>query len=300
LFAELLRLALASWLALTTWLASAALPSLARAWSGATLLERLRTAGPLFAELLLLARQTLLAGSRLSRSRLSRSALRSCAALWSGSALTLLDLWRATGTLFAELLLLARQSWLALSRLSWSGLSWSALWSGATLTLLDLWRATGTLLAELLLLAGQTLLARSRLSWSALRSGAAALATLLELLCATGTLFAKLFLLAALLALTTLLAWRAGLAPWALLRLPLTALLPAGLTFVRLLALVFILGVFALRDDQAAVYSAGAVKRDAQLRNRNRRHQGAGEQDVAKLLQLPDRFEWQVALPGES
>jgi hypothetical protein len=168
------------------------------------------------------------------------------------------------------------------------------------LTLLDLWRATGTLLAELLLLAGQTLLARSRLSWSALRSGAAALATLLELLCATGTLFAKLFLLAALLALTTLLAWRAGLAPWALLRLPLTALLPAGLTFVRLLALVFILGVFALRDDQAAVYSAGAVKRDAQLRNRNRRHQGAGEQDVAKLLQLPDRFEWQVALPGES
>jgi len=210
--------------------------------------------------------------------------------------LTLLDLWRATGTLFAELLLLARQSWLALSRLSWSGLSWSALWSGATLTLLDLWRATGPLLAELLLLAGQTLLARSRLSWSALRSGAAALATLLELLCATRTLFAKLLLLA----LTTLLAWCAGLAPWTLLRLPLTALLPTGLAFVLLLALVLVLGVFALRDDQAAVYSAGAVKRDAQLRNRNRRHQGAGEQDVAKLLQLPDRFEWQVALPGES
>jgi hypothetical protein len=184
--------------------------------------------------------------------------------------LTLLDLWRATRTLFAELLLLARQPWLALSRLSWSGLSWSglswsALWSGATLTLLDLWRATGTLLAELLLLAGQTLLARSRLSWSALRSGAAALATLLELLCATRTLFAKLLLLAALLALTTLLAWCAGLAPWALLRLPLTALLPAGLTFVLLLALVLVLvlGVFALRDDQAAIYSADAVKCDA-------------------------------------
>ena len=131
------------------------------------------------------------------------------------------------------------------------------------MTLLDLWRATGTLLAELLLLAGQTLLARSRLSWSALRSGAAALATLLELLCATRTLFAKLLLLAALLALTTLLAWCAGLASWALLRLPLTALLPAGLTFVLLLALVLVLGVFALRDDQAAVYSADAVKCDA-------------------------------------
>jgi hypothetical protein len=74
------------------------------------------------------------------------------------------------------------------------------------------------------------------------------------------------------------------------------SLLPAGLTFVLLLALVLVLGVFALRDDQAAVCSAGAVERDAQLRNRNRRHQGAGEQDVAKLLQLPDRFEWQGAL----
>ena len=67
--AKLLRLALASWLALTTWLASAALPRLARAWSGATLLERLRTAGPLFAELLLLAGQTLLAACIQSRRR---------------------------------------------------------------------------------------------------------------------------------------------------------------------------------------------------------------------------------------
>lgn len=202
--------------------------------------------------------------------------------------------------MFAELLLLAWEAWLALT--TW--LASAALprlaraWSGATL--LERLRTAGPLFAELLLLAGQTLLARSRLSWSALRSGAAALATLLELLCATGTLFAKLLLLAALLALTTLLAWCAGLAPWTLLRLPLTALLPTGLAFVLLLALVLVLGVFALRDDQAAVYSAGAVKRDAQLRNRNRRHQGAGEQDVAKLLQLPDRFEWQVALPGES
>jgi len=64
------------------------------------------------------------------------------------------------------------------------------------------------------------------------------------------------------------------------------------LTFI----LVFVFGVLALRNDQAAVCCTGTVKRDAQLRNCNRRHQGAGEQDVAKLLQLPDGFEWQVAL----
>jgi hypothetical protein len=71
------------------------------------------------------------------------------------------------------------------------------------------------------------------------------------------------------------------------------ALRSAGLTFL-LLALV--LGVLALRDDEAAVGSARAVKRNAQLRDCNSRHQGAGEQDVAILLQLPDGFEWQVPL----
>jgi hypothetical protein len=58
----------------------------------------------------------------------------------------LLDLRRATRTLFAELLLLARQALLALSSLSGSALL------PALATLLDLRRATGTLLAELLLL----------------------------------------------------------------------------------------------------------------------------------------------------
>jgi hypothetical protein len=75
----------------------------------------------------------------------------------------------------------------------------------------------------------------------------------------------------------------------------LLGLLPAGLAFV-LFALVLVFRVLSLSDDQAAVCSAGAVKGDTQLRNRNRRHQGAGEQDIAKLLQLPDRSEWQVAL----
>jgi len=49
----------------------------------------------------------------------------------------------------------------------------------------------------------------------------------------------------------------------------LLGLLPAGLAFV-LLALVFVLWVLSLRDDQAAVCSAGAVQRHAQLWNRNR------------------------------
>jgi hypothetical protein len=114
------------------------------------------------------------------------------------------------------------------------------------------------------------------------------------------TLLAALTTLLA--ALTTLLAAllpsRSSWTAWSFVgRLALLGLLPAGLTFILLLALVLVLGVFALRDDQAAVCSAGGVKREAQLRNRNRRHEGAGEQDVAKLLQLPDRFEWQVALP---
>jgi hypothetical protein len=80
-----------------------------------------------------------------------------------------------------------------------------------------------------------------------------------------------------------------------LLRLPaLTALLPARLAFILLFALV--LGIFALCNDQTAICSTRALKCDAQLGNRNRRDQSAGEQDVAKLLQLPDRFEWQGAL----
>ena len=73
-------------------------------------------------------------------------------------------------------------------------------------------------------------------------------------------------------------------------------LLSAGLALVLLLTLVLVFWVLALRDDQATVCSAGAVKGDTQLWNRNRRHQGAGEQNIAKLFQLPDRFEWQVAL----
>jgi len=151
--------------------------------------------------------------------------------------LTLLER-RATGSWPAELLLLARQSLLALS-----SLSGSALWPGsALLTLLDL----------LLLLARQTLLPRT-------------------------TLLATLFRLSL-----------------SALRLALTALRSAGLTLLLLLALV--LGILTLGNDEAAVDSTRAVKRDAQLRNRDRRHQGAGEQNVAKLLQLPDGFEWQVPL----
>jgi hypothetical protein len=158
--------------------------------------------------------------------------------------------------------------------------------------LLELRRATGTLLAELFLLTRQSLLALSRLS--------AALATLLELWRATRALLPELLLLArqALLALTTLLAC-AGLATWlaatwAFWLSALTALLPAGLALILLFALV--LGIFTLCNDQTAIRSTGALKRGAQLRNRYRRHQSAREQDVAKLLQLPDRFEWQGAL----
>jgi succinate dehydrogenase/fumarate reductase cytochrome b subunit len=75
-------------------------------------------------------------------------------------------------------------------------------------------------------------------------------------------------------ALTTLLP---GLSSWsfverlaALLGLSLTALLSARLAFVLLFA--FVLGVFTLCNDQTAIRSADALKRDAQLWNRNRRH----------------------------
>jgi hypothetical protein len=105
--------------------------------------------------------------------------------------------------------------------------------------------------------------------------------------------------LAALLA-TLLATLLSGLSSWPLVGW-LAALLglslwPTGLAFVLLLAFVLVLGIFALRDDQAAVGPTGAVKRDTQLRHRDGRHQGAGEQDIAKLLQLPDGFEWQGPL----
>jgi hypothetical protein len=74
-----------------------------------------------------------------------------------------------------------------------------------------------------------------------------------------------------------------------LLRLPLTAGLP-------LLLLALVLRVLALGNDEAAIGPTRAVKRNTQLRHGDRRHQGAGEQDIAKLLQLHDGFEWQVPL----
>jgi hypothetical protein len=133
-----------------------------------------------------------------------------------------------------------------------------------------------------------------------LLGSASALATLLEL---PGTLLAELFLLAwtALLARAALLAglvswlaswlvsWPLGKGLAALLGLPLRSALLA-------LLLVLVLRVLTLGNDEAAVGCTSAVECDAQLRDRDRRHQGAGEQDVAKLLQLPDGFEWQVPL----
>jgi hypothetical protein len=233
----------------------------------------------------------------------------------------LLQLWIAAGALLAELfgLALPTRSGAALTGAALTSSALSAL-SGPALV------ATRALLAKLLRLAllALTTLALTTLTWAAraalanttwpsvARSGAT-LATLLELFAALArsAKLLRLSLLPTLLAtLTTLLAALATLlltsrarsswTAWSFVgRLALLglSLLPAGLTFILLLALVLVLGVFALRDDQAAVCSAGGVKREAQLRNRNRRHEGAGEQDVAKLLQLPDRFEWQVALP---
>jgi non-ribosomal peptide synthetase component E (peptide arylation enzyme) len=101
-------------------------------------------------------------------------------------------------------------------------------------------------------------------------------------------------------ALSTLLASRprSG-AAWAFEGLGALLRLPARLAFVVLLVvllLALVLRVFALCNHKAAVCSTRAVKRDAQLWNRNCRHQGAGEQNIAKLLQLSDVFEWQGAL----
>jgi succinate dehydrogenase/fumarate reductase cytochrome b subunit len=82
---------------------------------------------------------------------------------------------------------------------------------------------------------------------------------------------------AALAALTTLLPGLSSWTAWAfverlaaLLGLSLTALLSARLAFVLLFA--FVLGIFTLCNDQTAIRSADALKRDAQLWNRNRRH----------------------------
>jgi hypothetical protein len=225
-------------------------------------LLELRIAAGSIAELLGLARSTGW-GAALTDATLARSALSTLSgpALLSGAAL--LELRIAAGSV-TELLRLAAGT---LATLNWAALAWPALGRctlSALLSLLELGAALPRS-AELLRLA--------RL---------AALTTLLAALLPT---------LLALLsggALSTLTAWSLVERLTALLRL-----LPAGLAFV-LLALV--LGVFALGNDQAAVSSTGAVQRDAQLRNRNRRHQGAGEQDITKLLQLPDRFEWQGAL----
>jgi hypothetical protein len=277
--------------------------------SGKTLLSW-RAARALLADLVGLALSTRSCAA-LARSGLSSATL---STLLSGT--TLLELWIAAGALLAELfgLALPTRSSAALTDAALTSSSLSALYGPARL-------ATRALLAELLRLALLTTLALTTLAWAALanttwpsvaRSGAT-LAALLELFAALARSaeLLRLSLLPTLLAtLTTLLAALATLlltsrarsswTAWSFVgRLALLglSLLPARLTFILLLALVLILGVFALRDDQAAVCSAGGVKREAQLRNRNRRHEGAGEQDVAKLLQLPDRFEWQVALP---
>jgi hypothetical protein len=220
---------------------------------------------------------------------------------------------RAARTLFAELLGLALLSGATLPGAALAGAALARSTLSALLSLLEL-RATRALLAKLLWLALSTLtrttLTRTTLTWTTLtgaalsRSTLSALLSLLELR-TTRALLAKLLRLALLP--TLLSALLSSLSSWtawslvgrltALLGLSLTARLPAGLAFVLLLALVLVLGIFPLRDDQAAICSADAIKRDAQLRSRNRRHQSACEQDVAKLLQLPDRFEWQVALP---
>jgi hypothetical protein len=158
----------------------------------------------------------------------------------------------------------------------------------ALLSLLEL-RATRGLLAKLLWLALSTLarttltwttLTWTTLTWAALTWAAltwAALSTLLSLLELRATLarsaeLLRLALLPTLLAaLTTLLPCLSSWTAWSLvgrLAALLGLSLSAGLAFVLLLALV--LRVFALRDDQAAVGSAGAIQRHAQLWNRNR------------------------------
>jgi hypothetical protein len=272
--------------------------------SGKTLLSW-RAARALLADLVGLALSTRSCAA-LARSGLSSATL---STLLSGT--TLLELWIAAGALLAELFGLPTGSGAALTDAALTSSSLSAL-SGPALL------ATRALLAKLLRLAllttrALTTLALTTLAWATLawatlanttwpsvaRSGAT-LATLLELFpaLARSAELLRLSLLPTLLAtLTTLLAALATLlltsrarsswTAWSFVgRLALLglSLLPAGLTFILLLALVLVLGVFALRDDQAAVCSAGGVKRETQLRNRNRRHEGAGEQDVAKLL----------------
>ena len=92
-----------------------------------------------------------------------------------------------------------------------------------------------------------------------------ALATLL-----TTTLLATLLTALALLPSRARSSWTAWSFVGRLATLLGLSLWSAGLAFVLLLALVLIFGILALCDDQAAVSSARAVKRHAQLWNRNR------------------------------
>jgi hypothetical protein len=144
-------------------------------------------------------------------------------------------------TLLAKLLGLAA---LTRAALTWTALTWAALSGSALSTLLSLLELGATLAwpAELLRLA--------LLPWAALLAGAA-LTTLLP-------------------GLSSWTAWSFVERLAALLGLSLTALLSARLAFVLLFA--FVLGVFTLCNDQTAIRSADALKRDAQLWNRNRRH----------------------------
>jgi hypothetical protein len=191
----------------------------------------------------------------------------------SRSAATLAALLELGATLArsAELLRLA---WAARSTLADSALTTLATLSDAALssaTLLEL-RAARALLAKLLRLAWLTLAALTLATLGA----SAALLSLLEL-GATLARSAELLrlrvlptLLAAALLATLLPSRTRSRAAWSLAgRLAaLLGLLSAGLAFVLLLA--FVLGIFALCNDQAAVSSTGAVQRHAQLWNRNR------------------------------
>jgi hypothetical protein len=257
--------------------------------SGETLLSR-RATRTLLAKLVGLTLATRPCAT-LSRSALSRSAL-SRSALLSGT--TLLQLWIAAGALLAELfgLALPTRSGAALADAALTSPALSTL-SGCTLLSGPALLATRALLAKLLRLALLTLTTLAlTLAWAALANttwpgvtwSGAALATLLELFAALARSaeLLRLSLLPTLLAaLTTLLAALAALllpsrarSSWSFVG-RLAALLglslwTPGLAFVLLLALVLVFRVFALRDDQAAVNSAGAVKRDAQLWNCNR------------------------------
>jgi hypothetical protein len=148
---------------------------------------------------------------------------------------------RAARTLLAKLLGLTLSTWTS-ATLAGAALARSTL--SALLSLLEL-RAAGALLAELFGLAlttGSALAALSTLlSGSALLSGST--------LRTTGALLAELLWLALLpTLLATLLPSLSSRTAWAFVG-RLGALLGLWLAFVLLLALVLVLGVFALRDD---------------------------------------------------